>query len=205
MNDHSKLELLRVRLRFVDLIKSFFTDEPDSEKMSRWRGTFSALAREQVSPQFDQAAVQMAEALFTFSLNELQEEYYTLFVDPIEGEQVDLTASIQLNGRAYSQSLVNIRGLMAEAGLQRKTGVREPEDSLVVLLDSLASLIEEEKDGEVTGIQLFQQRLLEEFLLPLAEKLQHIFQQNSKAQFYTLCSTILCSYLDLEKDLISGR
>ena len=54
MNDN---DLVRIRLRFIDLAKSFFVEEPDAEKMSRWRGTFSALTKEQVSPRFDSAVL----------------------------------------------------------------------------------------------------------------------------------------------------
>ncbi len=55
MNELSDKELIRVRLRFLDLIKSFFMSEPDAEKMSRWRGMFAALDKEQVSPGMDRA------------------------------------------------------------------------------------------------------------------------------------------------------
>ena len=37
MDELNERELFRVRFRFLDLIKSFFALEPDSETMSRWR------------------------------------------------------------------------------------------------------------------------------------------------------------------------
>lgn len=195
-------DLRRVRLRFLDLIKSFFVEEPDAEKMSRWRGTFFALAQERITPHFDNAVREMSRVLREKSLYDLQSEYYRLFVDPVGGGRVETTASYHLNGRNYSQALVDIRGLMAEAGLRKDHAVKEPEDSLVVMLDSFASLVEEEKAGDVLQVKQLQGRLLEGFLEPLAEKLAVALQGNECADFYLCCCRVLCRYLDLEKGLV---
>jgi TorA maturation chaperone TorD len=202
MDELNERELFRVRLRFLDLIKSFFMAEPDSEMMSRWRGTFSALSQEQVSPRFDKAVNEMSRALNDKSLKELQEEYYKLFVNPFDGGMVETTASYYLNGRSYDQALVNIRGLMIEAGIQRDKGVTDPEDSLVVMLDTFASLIDEEKAGAGEQVRQLQGRLLEEFLEPFTDKFTAALKENEHADFYYLCSRILSGYLDLEKNLV---
>jgi TorA maturation chaperone TorD len=79
--------------------------------------------------------------------------------------------------------------------------VSEPEDSLVVMLDTFASLVEEEKCGNGLRARLWQGRLLEEFLHPLAERLAADLRGNEHADFYSHCCRVLCSYLDLEKGL----
>jgi TorA maturation chaperone TorD len=202
MDELNERDLFRVRLRFLDLIKSFFAAEPDSETMSRWRGTFSALALEQISPRFDNAVKEISRALNDKTLKELQQEYYTLFVNPFDDGLVETTASYYLNGRSYDQALVDIRGLMHEAGVRKDQGVSEPEDSLVVMLDTFASLVEEERSGGGDKIRRLQGRLLEEFLEPFIEKFTAALQESEHADFYYLCCRILGGYLDLEKSLI---
>jgi len=201
MEELNERELFRVRFRFLDLIKSFFALEPDSETMSRWRGTFAALSLEQVSPRFDSAVKEISRALNDKNLRELQKEYYKLFVDPFDGFMVETTASYYLNGRSYDQALVDIRGLMKEAGIQKEKGLTDPEDSLVVMLDTFVSLIEEEKVGDCGKSRQHQGRLLEEFLEPFTEKFVAVLKDNEQADFYYLCSKVLGGYLDLEKSL----
>jgi len=170
--------------------------------MSRWRGTFSALAKEQVSPRFDSSVKEIARALKDKTLKELQEEYYQLFVNPFDDSMVETTASYYLNGRSYDQALVAIRGLMHEAGVRKNQLVTAPEDSLVVMLDTYLLLVEEEKNGGGEKNVQHQGRLLGEFLAPFTEKFTAVLQENKHADFYYLCCRILGGYLDLEKSLV---
>jgi len=204
-------ELFRVRLRLLDLAKSFFLGEPDAEKISRWRGTFSAMAREQISPAFDRVVRELVEALNTgaentVSLSTLQEEYYALFMDPFDGSPVNTTASHYLDGRNFGPSLVEIRGLLHEAGIEKDEAVKEPEDSLVVLLDAYAALVEEEQRGGGGGetAARLQGRLLEEFLLPFLKKFSLALEKNERADFFRICGRFLLEYFELEKGLTVG-
>jgi TorA maturation chaperone TorD len=202
MNELNERDLFRVRLRFLDLVKSFFVEEPDAEKMSRWRGTFSALALEQVNPRFDNAVKEISRALNEKTLKELQQEYYQLFVNPFDGGLVETTASYYLNGRSYDQALVSIRGLMDEAGLTKDKTFTEPEDSLIIMLDTFASLVEEEKTSGGEENRKLQGRLLEEFLEPFTEKFTSTLKESEFADFYYICCRVLGGYLDLEKELV---
>ena len=202
MDELNERDLFRVRLRFLDLIKSFFVEEPDAELMSRWRGTFSALAQEQVSPRFDNAVKEMSRALNDKSLKELKEEYYRLFVNPFDGGMVEITASYYLNGRSYDQALVAVRSLMDEAGLRKDESITEPEDSIAVMLDTFASLVEEEKVGSSEKNRQLQAKMLEDFLEPFTEKFTATLKESEHADFYYLCCRILGGYLDLEKSLV---
>lgn len=201
MHELTEQELFRVRFRFLDLLKSFFIEAPDAETMSRWRGTFSALALEQINPRFDNGVKAISRALNNTTLKELQEEYYQLFVNPFDGGRVETTASYYLNGRGYDQALVDIRRLMREAGVQKDREVTEPEDSLVVMLDAFVSLIEKEKVTGGETIRQLQGQLLEQFLEPFTEKFTAALEKNAQADFYYLCCRVLGGYLDLEKSL----
>ena len=204
MDDLQENELFRVRLRFLDLVKSFFAGEPDAEKIARWRGTFSALAQEQISPAFDSAVREMSRALSQRNLEELQDEYYKLFVNPFEGEQIETTASFYLNGRSYDQALVEVRQLMDEAGLKKDKAFSDPEDDLVVMLDTFASLVEEEKTGGGELCKQLQGKLLQKYLEPVAHHLSAALEKSEHGVFYALCCRLLEGYLELEKGLLEA-
>ncbi len=205
MDELNERDLFRVRLRFLDLSKSFFQGEPDAEKISRWRGTFSALIQEQVSPGFDRVVRELSDALSIKSLKELQDEFYTLFINPFDGDPVNTSASFYFDGRNFGQSLVDIRGLLDDAGLQKGKSVTDPEDSLVVMLDSFASLVEEERGGGGEAGKQLQDRLFTEFLYPFSEKFYKALEENQNADFFSLCGRFLNEYLDLEKSLICTK
>ncbi len=202
MDELNERDLFRVRLRFLDLSKSFFQGKPDGEKISRWRGTFSALAKEPVSPGFDRVVKKLSEALNVKSLKELQDEFYTLFIDPFDGDPVNTNASFYFDGRSFGQSLVEIRGLLDEAGLRKVNTVTEPEDSLIVMLDSFLSLVEEEKTNGGETVKQLQSRLVSEFLYPFSEKFCDALEKNQSADFFSICGRFLNEYLDLEKGLV---
>lgn len=203
MNDISEKELFQVRLRFIDLLKSFFQEEPDAEKMSRWRGIFSALAEEQINPLFDTAVREFCTLLNTRSLADIKEEYYQLFINPFGDSQVNTLASYYLDGRSFGETLVELRGMFGEAGLERVEGVVDSEDSVVMMLDIFATLIDEEKKSGSEPSRQLQVRLLTEFLEPFAVKFSEAVDRSEKAEFYKSCCRLLRGYLDLEKGLVT--
>lgn len=202
MEDSSEREVFRVRLRLIDLIKSFFQTEPDAEKMSRWRGTFSALVKEQVNPIFDGAVRDLHRMLNEMSLMDIKNEYYELFTNPFSQAQVNTMASWYLDGRSFGESLVALRSFLTQAGLERAEGVVESEDSLPMLLDILENLIEEERENR--NARNLQARLITTWLGPLAIAFTSAVEGNDTARFYRACCRLLCGYLDLEKGLATA-
>lgn len=194
-------ELFRVRLRFLDLLKSFFMQEPDAEMMGRWRGTFTALAREQISPSIDSSVKECCHLLNTRRLPDLQKEYYLLFSDPFGAKKVNTTASYYLDGHSFGQTLVSLKSFLAQVQLVKGPDVKESEDALVVMLDILISLVEEEKETGSPQARGFQTRLLAEYLAPFVGRFNIAMAANENADFYSACSRFLGGYLDLEKGL----
>ncbi|MFW2368789.1 MAG: TorD/DmsD family molecular chaperone, partial [Desulforhopalus sp.] len=163
-------EITKIRLRLIDLIKSFFIGKPDAELLSRWRGTFSALSKEQISPLLDKAVRDVSRQLGEKSLETIQDEYYSLFVDPFGEHHVNLVASHYFDGRNYGETLVSIRDVFLASKVVKDEEVKEPEDSLVIMFDLLGTLIDMEKDGEQTTIA--QQQIIGDYLVPFVEKLR---------------------------------
>ena len=170
--------------------------------MGRWRGIFSALAREQINPGVDVSIRECSNLLNSMRLQDLQQEFYLLFADPFGADRVNTTASFYLDGHSYGQTLVSLRSFLDEMGMAKFAGVKESEDALVVLLDTLASLVEEEKETGSRQVRGYQTRLLEEYILPFAFRFRRALEGNAYAVFYGACSRFLCGYLSLEKGLI---
>lgn len=199
MNELNDTELRRIRLRFIDLIKSFLVGEPDAEMLSRWRGTFSALTKEQITPMVDQAVRELSSQLTAKKLEDLQDEYYALFTDPFGENHFNLMASHYIDGRNQGETLIAFRQFLYDAELSKVKSVVDSEDSLPVMLDVLASLIENEKNGNNTHI--LQGQLVNNFLLPFIDRLNSAMGDNQAAEFYSACIAFCKSYLDLEKGL----
>ena len=197
----SNRDLINVRLRFLDLLKSFFQDEPDAERMSRWRGIFAALCRERINTQLDTAIRQLADILRKKELQELKNEHYELFVDPYSEFLLPLNAANYLDGKSFGPSLVNFRELLKQAQLVKIEGFTDSEDTILVMLDTLISMIEEEKQGSESAPAL-QKNLLQNFLSPFVNRLEERVKTNKKADFYKNCIVFLKEYIELEHNLI---
>ncbi len=199
-NDLSNTQLIHLRKRFFDLLKSFFIEEPDAEKMSRWRGTFAALTKERISPSLDSAIQRLNALLSDKSLQDLQEEYYQLFVNPFSDNQINITVSSYMDGHSYGPSLAKLRDFLQEAKLEKDTNFTSSEDSLVFMLDVLSTLIEEEKD-DPDNARKYQGALISDFLGPFGHRFGTELKNNEIADFYEACGSFLNGYLDLEKGL----
>lgn len=200
--EFSDRDLTLVRLRFLDLTKSFFQDAPDAQKMSRWRGIFTALAGERVNQRLDGSVRHLVHLLDQKDLQALKDEYYTLFTDPFSEYLLPVHASYYIDGRNYGPSLAKYRDFLKDAQLMVEKNGNEPEDSVPLMLDALMTLVEEEKKGEVDNRDL-EERLIREFLLPTVKQLSEVAAANVHADFYRSCIVFLDGYLELEQGLLT--
>lgn len=196
-------ELLRIRLRLIDLMKSFFSGEPDAEMLSRWRGIFAAMGKQPAAPGIDGAVGDICRLLATMSLGAIQQEYGALCSASGKGAWLPIKAFGHFDGRADGERLFLIRRMMGATGLVRRPGGDQNEDSLPLLLDLFASLLEAEHEGR--EVQEYRCRLLVEILLPLSQRFEKTLQRLAHGGFYPACSRLLCCYLLLEKELAVGQ
>lgn len=199
--DHTDRDLCRVRLRFLDLLKSFFQDEPDAERLSRWRGIFAAIDKEQINQHLDRTIRELGETLSCKSLQEIKDEHYTLFVDPYSKELLPLNAAYYLDGKSFGPSLANFREILKQGQLIKDSTITDPEDSLPIMLDTLITLINEEQKGSLQTREL-QDQLLLQFLIPTTKQIYTRISTNSEAGFYQKCIAFLDAYLELEEGLL---
>ncbi len=199
--DLTDRDLCRIRLRFLDLLKSFFQDEPDADRLSRWRGIFAALAKESIGHTLDKAIRDLGETLANKSLQEIKDEHYSLFVDPYSKKLLPLNAAYYLDGKSFGPSLAKFREILKQAHIIKEDNITDPEDSLPIMLDALVTLINEEKQGDTEAQQL-QGQLLQQFLIPTSAAIGERINTNQDAEFYQKCFIFLGAYLELEYGLI---
>ncbi len=193
-------DLRRIRLRFLDLLKSFFQDEPDAERLSRWRGIFAALDGQRISQHLDNTTHELGELLAAMTLQQIKEEHYALFVNPYSKQLLPLTAAYYIDGKSFGPSLAKYRDILKEAQVIKEHEFTDSEDSLPIMLDVLIALIQEEKQGETTTRHL-QDQLLQEFLIPTVKAIGKEINKTSKTIFYIKCIAFLEAYLELEQEL----
>jgi len=199
MKELNDKDLILVRLRFIDLMKSFFISQPDAERLSRWRGTFAALVNDQVTPEIDSAARELNNQLTSKKLEDLQDEYYALFTDPFSENHMNMMASHYIDGRNYGNTLIELRQFLHDTTIKVDNSLGDSEDSLLVMLDILATLVEQEKNGEDTSFK--QGELVNNFLLPCISHLSERSAENQSAHFFDGCIRFCKGYLHLEKSL----
>ncbi len=199
MKELNDKELLLVRLRFLDMIKSFFISQPDAERLSRWRGTFAALVKDPVTPEIDSAARELNKQLTSKKLEDLQDEYYALFTDPFSENHLNMMASHYIDGRNYGNTLIALRQFLHDTSINVENSLGDSEDSLVVMLDILVTLIGQQKQGDDNSEE--QGKLVNDFLLPCIDHLSKSAAQNQSAHFFEGCIRFCKGYLNLEKSL----
>ncbi len=195
--NQENIAISQVRGFMYELSKSFFLEEPDQEKIERWREIIAPLATEAPNITLAEAARQLSRSLRELEMTAIKNEYYDLFVNPFSRRLINWTASYYVNGRNFGPKLVKIRQLMTEHGLVKEKEFKEPEDSLPVLLDLMTRLTELE--NELEDNQGAQQQLLHEFLLPLTTQISMRLQSDRKAQFYPLCAGFLEAWLQFDE------
>jgi TorA maturation chaperone TorD len=197
-------DLIRVRLRFLDILKSFFQGKPDAETLSRWRGIFAALEGETVSHALDGAIRKLGALLTERSLSQIQDEHYRLFVDPYSADLLPLNASYYRDGKSFGPSLAVLREIMKQGRIVKEAGISEPEDALPLMLDTFIALIAEEIRGE-QDTSVLQSKLLRQFLIPSTTQIQARIVAQDGVTFYQQCFKFLQAYLELENRLLKEQ
>ena len=115
MSELSDKEVNAILLRLLDLIKSFFIDEPEQDKVNTWKEVVSSLTSEQINPGMNSAVQKLDTILSTMQMEDLKEEHYDLFIDPFSEHLVHTTLSYYADGHDFGQRLVDLRRILLSA------------------------------------------------------------------------------------------
>jgi TorA maturation chaperone TorD len=127
--------------------------------------------------------------------NEIRDEYMRLFIGVGRGEILPF-ASYYLTGFLNDKPLANLRNAMAELGIERAEGVKEPEDHIASLFDIMNGLIRG-AFGTSTDLGV-QARFFKTHIEPWAPLLMQDIEAAKSAVFYAPVGTIGRAFMDIE-------
>lgn len=140
------------------------------------------------------AAWQMlAEAAARATPGTLGDEYLALFIGLGRGEVVPY-GSWYMTGFLMEQPLASLRSDLAELGIERQEGVREPEDHAAALCDAMALLITGDDPAPVSVQSRFYARHIE----PWMGKFFRDLQQAPSARFYRAVGQLGEQFIEVE-------
>ena len=127
--------------------------------------------------------------------NEIRDEYMRLFIGVGRGEILPF-ASYYLTGFLNDKPLAKLRNAMAELGIERAEGVKEPEDHIASLFDIMNGLIRG-AFGASTDLGV-QARFFKTHIEPWAPLLMQDIEAAKSAVFYAPVGTIGRAFMDIE-------
>ncbi len=140
------------------------------------------------------AAWQMlADAAARGTPGALGDEYLALFIGLGRGEVVPY-GSWYMTGFLMEQPLARLRSDLAELGIERQDGVREPEDHAAALCDAMALLISGDEPAPVA----LQSRFFARHMEPWMGKFFRDLQQAPSARFYRAVGQLGEQFMDVE-------
>ena len=123
----------------------------------------------------------------------LGDEYLALFIGLGRGEVVPY-GSWYMTGFLMEQPLARLRSDLAELGIERQEGVREPEDHAAALCDAMALLI----SGDDPAPVALQSRFFARHMEPWMGKFFRDLQQAPSARFYRAVGQLGEQFMDVE-------
>lgn len=127
--------------------------------------------------------------------DEIRDEYMRLFIGVGRGEILPY-ASYYLTGFLNDKPLANLRNDMAELGIERAEGVKDPEDHIASLFDIMGGMIRG-TFGVPTDLAT-QAKFFTKHIEPWAPVLMQDIEAAKQAVFYAPVGTIGQAFMDIE-------
>jgi TorA maturation chaperone TorD len=174
------------RANFYALLARLFYAPPDATLLKAIAG--DTMEGDLADPWSD-----LARAAADADAEAVREEYETAFIGTGKAPVTLYTSAYTIR---YSSEvpLAELRGELAALGLARRAEVREPEDHIAALCDTMRHLIAEQK------IDLDQQRrFFNRWIAPTVEPLCGAIERSEKTSFYKPVARFAKSFLVLEQ------
>jgi len=146
------------------------------------------------------ACLTLAHLAKTLDNDLIRNEYVSVFIGVGRGEILPF-ASYYLTGFLNDKPLANLRGDMAEIGVVRADGVKEPEDHIASLFDMMAGLIRG-TFGRTYSIPE-QAQFYRKHIEPWAGMLMRDIEAAKSAVFYAPAGTLGREFLEIESQAFS--
>ena len=190
--DHAQLtEEDRLRADMYEFLAALLRAEPTD-----------ALIGHVAELQGDGSAIGSASSVLAtlagkLSNDEIRDEYMRLFIGVGRGEVLPY-ASYYLTGFLNDKPLANLRNDMADMGIERTDGVKDPEDHIASLFDIMAGLIRGAFDApnDLAAQAAFFKKHIE----PWAPLLMQDIEAAKAAVFFAPVGTIGRAFMDIESE-----
>lgn len=193
-------EINLARILFYEIIKKAFLREPDYEFLENIKH-FIKNIKENFGDS-DSVVKLMSESFYSvfdkLSLEDIQDEYNKLFVDPFSNQLVNKNASTYFENKNFGNTLVEIRGFLKDLNLVRYNNFNEPEDSISFVSDLMIYLIEKEDISVNKQIDFFN-RFVEPFFSMFSQRIK----TNEGAVFYACIGLLMDYFVNLERSYLS--
>lgn len=144
------------------------------------------------------AHIGLADAAAKTSADEASREFFQLFVGVGRGEIVPY-ASFYLTGFLHERPLARVREDMIRLGIERQSGVFEPEDRASTLFEIMAGLVRGDFDTEPAEAEAFFAR----HIAPWAPRLMADIGVAPSARLYTHIAHYGGVWLDIEQQALA--
>ena len=186
----------QARANVYALLSRLFVAPADSNLL---RGIASADDSEnegqaQDSGEFALAWRDLMEAAGNTGETAVADEYHQLFVGTGRSE-ISLYMGAYTARSSVDTTLVGLRGFLTEHGLQRRSGVNEPEDHIAMLFEVMRFLIDEQH----TVVDQ-QKRFFDQFIWPGGVPLCDAISEHSQARFFRSVARFTKCFLCVEHD-----
>jgi len=141
------------------------------------------------------AHLALADAARATTPEDAQSEYFALFIGLGRGELLPY-ASYYLTGFLHERPLAGVRADLAALGIERAAELREPEDHLALLCETMAALA----DGRWSTPAGADRRFFERHLRPWAGRCFADIEAAQSAAFYRAVGGLGRLFIDIETE-----
>lgn len=180
----------QLRAQLYRLLSAVLAKIPDRAVLERVSGVSG-----DSSSELGRALGAMALAAAETDPAAADDEYHDLFIGVGRGELMPY-GSYYLTGFVYEKPLARLRGDMAQLGIARAEGVKEPEDHIASLCEMMAGLIEGDF-GEPADLAT-QRNFFDAHLGPWAGQFFADMEAAKKASFYKTVGTVGRIFAEIE-------
>lgn len=186
MNDVPEEQL---RANAYSLLARLLAAAPDEEVLAR----LATIEAEPDATGMAGAWHMLKLAAASSTVDALDDEYHALFIGVGRGELVPF-GSWYMTGFLMDKPLTYLREDLAEFGIERQAGVREPEDHAAALCETMAIIIDRDSDVDFERQQLFFKNHVQPWMRLFFEDLE----KAQTATFYKAVARLGREMMDFE-------
>ncbi|WP_019142649.1 TorD/DmsD family molecular chaperone [Noviherbaspirillum massiliense] len=185
----------QARADLYALIASLLLTPPDAQLLASLAQADSLSSQQSDNP-LDLAWEKLVAAAAVVDEYAVREEFDALFVS-VSKPQVNPYASLYLAGFMMEKPLAELRDDLAKLGLRRREGVRELEDHLAALCETMRVLITGGQAGDRQTLEC-QKAFFEKHIAPWYERCLHDIRSAGGANFYLHVASLIQAFFEIE-------